>query len=328
MSDSECKKSANLSSGGDDIEQTEGEMTNALSAAQLEKLTLEIQSLRSKNRWEDRVARYLPVATVLIAVGGLLFGIIQFQRQQGTQQEASISAQQKDRAGQELDRRSRIQNQTRIDIDQLLQFTSDQQQTISRVLFLLRDLDTLTQGSFITNDEGGVLFLSNNRRTVTNALMKLLHYDCDFLKRPKDVYFATTIFDYWKDYSEYLKQDTKELDFILFKYIRALRDLHDTNPKYFQQLQYDKQSGKYVVLSEADYNEEARFQHFGDTVIGFMKHLSLLDGSPNERESYIQDFQRSLCNADLTEQLFGMNFPYDCSNSKSTYFLRGNIADL
>ena len=53
-----------------------------LAEAQLEKLRLEIQSLQSKNKWDDRVARYIPLLTVLITVAGFSFGVYQFRIQQ------------------------------------------------------------------------------------------------------------------------------------------------------------------------------------------------------------------------------------------------------
>jgi len=46
---------------------------------EIEKLKVEIQSLASGNRWENRVTRYIPVITVLIAVFSFWLGIYQFK---------------------------------------------------------------------------------------------------------------------------------------------------------------------------------------------------------------------------------------------------------
>lgn len=46
------------------------------------KLELEAKGLESKHKWEDRVARYIPVMTALVAVAGVLIGAQQFKKQQ------------------------------------------------------------------------------------------------------------------------------------------------------------------------------------------------------------------------------------------------------
>lgn len=277
------------------------DLIESLSIAQLEKLTLEVESLRNKNKWEERVARYIPLITVFVAVAGLIFGIWNFQRQQSSQQEKMVSEQQKDRAFQDLDRTLRIQSQIRTDTDQLLRFTNDPTQTLSRVAFLLDDLNVLAYHRAGESQEGSQIIL-NSRETVTRSLISMIHYDCDFLKNPRDVYFATTVLDHWPDYSQYLGQNLRELDFVLYKYVRALRDLHDKNPRYFEKIVYDNSSGRYIVNQE-NFNEEHQFQHYGDIVIGFMKHLSMLRSSDLMRK-HIRDFEAALRNPELTKQLF------------------------
>jgi len=56
-----------------------------MSVAQLEKLGVEINKLKaetvsliSANRWENRITRYIPIITVLMAIGSFWFGIWQF----------------------------------------------------------------------------------------------------------------------------------------------------------------------------------------------------------------------------------------------------------
>lgn len=277
------------------------ELAELLSAAQLEKLKIEIEDLRNKNGWEERLSRYIPLMTAVVAVAGLFLAILQFQGQQRSQQEKTITEQQKDRASRDLDRTLRVQSQIRTDTDQLLHFTNDPQQTLSRVSFLLDELSALTQQHVGESQEGSQI-MSSSKDAVTRSLVKKIHYDCDFLKNPRDVYFATTVIDRWPDYAQYLSQSRRELDFILYKYVRAVRDLHDRNPSYFEKLAYDSSSGRYIVASEG-LNEEHQFQHYGDIVIGFMKHLSIFQNS-DLMKKHVQDFKVALRNPALTKQLF------------------------
>ena len=48
---------------------------------EVEKLTLEVEALRSSTYWERVVGRYLPLITAFLAVAGFWFGIIQFNAQ-------------------------------------------------------------------------------------------------------------------------------------------------------------------------------------------------------------------------------------------------------
>jgi len=63
------------------------------SDAQFQKLKLEIDSLEQKNRWENRVGKWIPVLTAIIAVGGFLFGVLQFINSQKEAETARINAQ-------------------------------------------------------------------------------------------------------------------------------------------------------------------------------------------------------------------------------------------
>src|SRR5215831_10409766 len=47
-----------------------------------EKLRLEIEDLRGRNKLENRIAKFVPAITALIAIAGLSFGVYQFQSQQ------------------------------------------------------------------------------------------------------------------------------------------------------------------------------------------------------------------------------------------------------
>ena len=62
-----------------DNTQSNQNLNEQLVQAQLDKLKLEIQSIKRKNKWEEKLARYIPLLTVLITVAGFCFGIYQFR---------------------------------------------------------------------------------------------------------------------------------------------------------------------------------------------------------------------------------------------------------
>jgi hypothetical protein len=48
-----------------------------------EKLRTEIQDIRDKGNWENRITKHVPAITAIVAIGALSFGIYQFRAQQG-----------------------------------------------------------------------------------------------------------------------------------------------------------------------------------------------------------------------------------------------------
>ena len=61
---------------------------DALDSAQLQKLQLEIDELRSNSHWSGQAARYIPLVTVIVTVAGLCFGIYQFSADRREAREA------------------------------------------------------------------------------------------------------------------------------------------------------------------------------------------------------------------------------------------------
>jgi tRNA/tmRNA/rRNA uracil-C5-methylase (TrmA/RlmC/RlmD family) len=55
-----------------------GDLQDAVTAAQLEKIKLEVEGLR-RNKKEGRLVRYLPLLTALVAVAAFLSGVYQFK---------------------------------------------------------------------------------------------------------------------------------------------------------------------------------------------------------------------------------------------------------
>ena len=100
--------------------------------AQLQKLNLEIEDLRAERNWEERIARFIPIITAVISIAGFLWGVVLFRNQQ-----------ERDRITREADQISRDMNQYRTSYEQLLQFSSNQNMSVARVLSLRQDLDAL-----------------------------------------------------------------------------------------------------------------------------------------------------------------------------------------
>ncbi len=71
--------------------------------AELQKLKLEIESLKSKNKWEASIGRFLPIITALVAIGGFWITLHQFTVQQKNRE----TERETDQAQKEAERNER-----------------------------------------------------------------------------------------------------------------------------------------------------------------------------------------------------------------------------
>jgi hypothetical protein len=280
------------------------QLGDSLAAAQLEKLKLEIEHLKKNNGWEKRIALYTPLLSILIAVGGFLFGIYQFQRVQQVQQNQIIDEQQKDRLAREADQAIRVQNQIRSDVDQILLFPSDKQQTISKVSFLLEDLKSYLELSADKLQTGAS---KNNKRSVSISLVNSVMNDCNF-DQHRDVNYAYTLISNWEDYGQYLKEeDSNSLQYILNMYKQALRNVYDKDPSVIRSVRYIVEDDAFLHPNGYGKLNTAQVNHFHDIINGFDTYLDFLKDE-KVKEKYLAYFQGAMCNSTLMEQYFGVKF--------------------
>jgi hypothetical protein len=286
-------------------------LDNPLAAARLEKLTLEIEQLKNNNEqskkkkgWHDRFTSYTPVLSVLIAVFGFLFGIYQYQRQQKIQQTQILTEQEKDRLSKEREQRLRIQSQIRSDVDQILEFTNDPKETVSKVLFLLRDIK---QNLEFDNGESGSDRYKEAQRSITKTLAHAVEFDCNFGQQ-RDLDFTFTLEQNWDDYDVYFQEDEAlgSLEYIVDAYIAALSHMYPKDPAEVRSLRYSEANGEinFPQNGKFDAAQERRFQ---DLSVGFKVHLDLVKEERRKTE-FVKKFQAAICNRVFTKAFLGIDF--------------------
>ncbi|MDX6288945.1 MAG: hypothetical protein QOH42_744 [Blastocatellia bacterium] len=263
----------------------------SLEAAQLEKLNLEIRALRKKSAWRDTVLQLTPALTVLVALSGFVFGIYQFH-----------NGQEKAREFEQAGQRIKIQDQIRSDLDQIVQFTADKKQTVSRVSFLLLDLDNL-----LKPNPGDPDSTAKDRRKISDLLVQLMCDDTDLNER-RNVSFALTLVKQWSDYGESLKAHPNMLANILTNHCDAFEGIYKKAPKYFGRFKYTDQTKSEIDEPDVKPIPDASLaRHFEDLVGSYSRHLELIQDA-STRQSAIKHFQMATCNRDLTQQEFGESF--------------------
>ena len=272
------------------------------SKAELEKLNLEVESLRKNNKWEP-ILKWIRLIASIVAVLGLFFGLYKFYVEQ-----------QRERITREVDQKLRFQNQMRTDIDEILRFPEDKDQTIARISFLLGDLAT-TLDSYVNKDQRVSDVFPTYKETFTENLVILVASDSDFLRSHREVSLAAIALERWEEYGPYLKQHLDKLNLILYAHTRGLRHLRDTNPGYIEDMKYYDKTNQYFVLEkyEKQEGEERRFQHFKALRNGFKAHLKLTDDNQapdvkKVRQQNLRDFEAALCNRRIAKQILEKDF--------------------
>lgn len=266
-----------------------------------QKLRLEIINLGKKNK-----RQFMPAITALISVSGLLVSVLLFGSQQAAEQE-------KNRTARELERSTALQNQMRSDTDEVLRFTGDPKLSVSRVAFLLSDIQTVLDSP--VNEKQLAVAFPKYKETLTRSLAVLVKDDCDFSAHPRDVELANAVATYWSEYSVYLSKESKtfaKLDYILYKYERALQTLEGQNSGYLKSIHLDKDGLEPGPKYARRKDEHAVYSYFLYIADGFKKHLAILKdiGKDGEqlKQTHLEEFEGYLCNRAVSQYLLGRDF--------------------
>lgn len=271
-------------SGENDIDPVEKPAQNIeleLKEAQLEKLQLEIKNLKPKRKfWNDKLVPYIPLLTAALSIIGFLWGVWMF-----------LNQQEKERKTREEERISRDQAQYRSSYEQLLQFSSNANITVQRVLFLRADMDRLIDSAFAPNQRDA------ERQKLRGTIFSLISRECDFTQA-KHVRLDIAALQEWKDYEDELKAVPNKR--YLNKYLNAIAYLHTRDPRYIETAEFNAQTG----FTESQAPKEPLALSFASLIEGFNCHLQLIDQKDPERQVQIDAFERVTKNPYLTADLF------------------------
>lgn len=270
--------------------QAQGESKNtneAIAGAQLEKLNLEIQELKNKDSFANKLPQYIPLITTLIAVGGFCFTVYQFFEAQNKDRLAKEEARNKDSLVREREQQLRDENQIRTNVEQLLTLDPKEEESVGRVFFLLEDLNVLVSRN------------PAERPKITNSLVEFIRNDCNF-DNLRHIRIDIAALQHWPAYTSYLSENASAHNFIIYKYFQAFRHLHDEDKEYFESIEYETGYGFRVNRFS---REESQYLRFVSLITGFGLHLKVMESDSSIAKDAMERFQQALNNPALTEQL-------------------------
>ncbi len=261
------------------------EVRLGLAKARLQKVELEIQSLKPQRKWHAAIVPYIPVITAALSVLGFVWGVVLF-----------LNQQERDRRTREDDRISREQTQIRNSYEQLLQFASNSNLTVQNALFLREDIDRLIDALYPpdSRDENMRKRNKEEKTRLREKIFNLIATDCDFTQ-PRHVRLDIEAIKSWKDYEDGLKGANVPL---VNKYIAAFRFLHKRDKKYIESVTYSPETGIIEFAAPTDPLSNS----FENLLQGFSLHLKLLNGQ--ERDKALEAFISATHNDTLAVDLF------------------------
>ena len=271
-----------------------GDIDREIAAANLAKLKLEIQDLQPKTEWSQRISRLIPIITATISIAGFLWGVQTFSQQQ-----------ERDRQTREADQISRDKALYRSSYEQLLQFSSNQNMTVTQMFFLQKELNRLIDSIYPPNKQP--LENQEEKRKLANSFFDLIQKDCDFTQA-RQVQFDMAALRESIGYQEASKESQSSL--VIRKYLQALTDLEDKNSKLHAR---NSNSSKRIRKLGSDEFQESNAllgEPYRSLIAGFSCHLSRL--TPPEQATAINTFANITGDKILTAQLFGSETPPRC----------------
>jgi hypothetical protein len=269
----------------------------SISTLKYQKLEQEIENLKIRNKWYRPLLAAIPsfalLVTAIVGLAGLWYSA------------------RKDRASQTQDKLSRIETRISHNVDQLLLFPHDDKQTISRAVFLFKDLKTLLESSY---DDRKVSDSPDIKNNVVVSLYNLTEYDCDFDKT-RDVDFDLAALTNLSEYAEFLSEHPDEHRYIFTKYAESLQRLCDQEHK-FRTMRHNLLIHDFDFLSARP--KQAHIDHFDDLTDAFKEHYLLLDRTANlspeiikknleVKQLAVRRFQIATCNPSFTAFRLGQS---------------------
>jgi len=272
---------------------------SASDSPETQKLRLEIIELRKKTRWQ-----LAPIITALISISGLILSVLLFGWQQSAEQE-------KNRAARELERRTALQNRISSETDEILRFPGDPKLTISRVAFLLADVQSMLDSPInrimtdppLKPDAKFADALPEYNQHLTRSLVILVKDECDLSGNARDAGVVRVISQNWPTYQDYLVGNPMEdLNYVLWKYTQAVEKFHQENPGYLESFRPTEEAIEPGSKYKSQENEYLRWGHVLDLSDGFKEHLKILCRPPQTEETNtmrhgrFNDFKTGLAN--------------------------------
>ncbi len=260
------------------------------------KLFLESESLRWQTTLIYRASQFATIFTIFAT----LFGVYEAYDKLVTDKRTEVEQRSKEST-------ERTTALFRANLQSLLQYPIDKNQTISQAVFELRDLTNVVENGF----KGDEAAQKRKREEVGSLLAQLIRSPEFDLKQTRNTDFDRKAMDKENSefYANYLISNPIENRDILSKYKAVLADVHDRDFDYCEKFLVDPEDPAAFIESKVS-KDQAKFFQYAYLFHAYKKHVDLLAQSsdPHIRENLNLAycwFWGATRNPSLTKAIFG-----------------------
>lgn len=230
------------------------------------KLYYETQSLK----WQTSLLYRLTQFATVITIFATAFGV--YQAYVKLVEDKLKESQQNEKAHME-----RVNNQYRADLQQLLKYPVDKEQTVPIAVFLMHDIvDVIETGYKDDRDTQ-----SRMRREVGLLVAQLVKSPEFNLMETRNTDFDRKAIGHCNLYEQYLIKHPSDNRDILSKYKNVLLALHDTNRKYYEEFEVNPEDPTAFIESQVS-KDQSRFFQYAYLFHAYKTHVNLLDITYND----------------------------------------------
>lgn len=282
------------------------ELINEKTRAEINKIHLEVKSLKKQISWRGQLLQYVAVITVLVTLFGAWQGYLKFREDHQKDQELKS----KENDLKDSEQRQKADDEYQLNIQQIASYPGETKETIPSIVLKFQDLKRLIEGGKLSGQ-------AEVARHDVGFLVSYIIQQTDFdLKVPRNVEFDTESLRYCEYYSNYLRLNTDANTRILSKYQTSLKFEHDKNPNVFKAIKRESNSSYSVEGLTAQ--QEIYAYHVADMLDAYKSHLDLLKQSlkdnPQNTEGIkdmlnqaLCDFYTSVNNSSIAQDFFGID---------------------
>lgn len=269
--------------------------------AKQEKLKLEVKTLIWQTGRIYRLSQFaiiFSITATLVTVFATTFGI--------------WTSYNKDIENKQKELKERTDGLYRTQIQRLIQYPIEPKMTIADAVFLFRDLEEVVNGRYERGDK------QDRQRKEMGLLLTELIKSPDFdLSIARNIEFDREAMSHSEFYKDYLIHDPVSNMTMISKYQTALREIHESNPKYMIVPDATNETLFFEYNPPADpAKKQVLFQRYSYIFFAYRTHVQLMSETAVKRpelrqvaENYVGIsfclFFRTTGNTRLTQKIYG-----------------------
>jgi hypothetical protein len=259
---------------------------------------LQIGQLEQDTGWQGEVRGYLPGGSALVALAAAAWGALVYFRDQ------------------RRDRELRAEQEIAANLNQIIAYGKGDPIGSAQLISSLTNLNALVGR---IGDKNKVI------DRVTRVVATLITEDIDF-NDPKQVRLDVQCLTYYHPYEEYIQRHRDKNEYVIYRYLSALRTLRDRHFDYISKVTYDVSASEFTHPAGIILTPEEDFQLLQRLLQGIQSHCGLISNAERQKEiaeRFVQVSGNSILATQLLKQTLDRStWPCESARENQGVYLR------